>query len=95
MSVCSESPIKNIPGISHEGSNIDSCSLSLCTYISQKGVHGNFREGFIFTFFASQEPFAKIKTAKFLLSTCTTSELRFNLAPSNYLSVLTATEACQ
>ena len=56
---------------------------------------GNFREGFIFTFFVSQEPFAKIKTAKFLLSTCTTSELRFNLAPSNYLSILTATEACQ
>jgi len=25
---------------------------------------GNFREGFIFAFFASQEPFAKIKTAK-------------------------------
>ena len=29
-------------------------------------VVGNFREGFIFAFFASQEPFAKIKTAKFL-----------------------------
>ena len=26
---------------------------------------GNFCEGFIFVFFASQEPFAKIKTAKF------------------------------
>ena len=42
---------------------------------------GNFREGFIFTFLASQEPFVKIKI--------------FNLATSNYLSVLTATEACQ
>ena len=40
----------------------------------------NFREGFIFVFFASQEPFAKIKTTKFLLSTCKASEPRFNLA---------------
>ena len=47
---------------------------------------GNFGEGFIFAFFASQEPFAKIKTAKFLLSTCKASEPRFNLATSNYLS---------
>ena len=52
---------------------------------------GNFREGFIFAFFASQEPFAKIKIAKFMLSTCKASEPRFNLATSNYLSVLTAT----
>ena len=29
---------------------------------------GNFSEGFIFTFFASEEPFAKIKTAKILSS---------------------------
>ena len=35
----------------------------------------NFREGFIFAFFASQEPFAKIKTTKFLLSTYKASEL--------------------
>ena len=40
----------------------------------------NFREGFIFTFFASQEPFPKIKTAKFLLATCKASEPCFNLA---------------
>ena len=26
---------------------------------------GNFREGFIFAYFASQEPFVKIKTANF------------------------------
>ena len=31
---------------------------------------GNFREGFIFVFFVSQEPFVKIKTAKILSSTC-------------------------
>ena len=28
---------------------------------------GNFREGFIFVFFVSQEPFAKIKTAKIVV----------------------------
>ena len=28
---------------------------------------GNFREGFIFAFFASQESSAKIKTAKFVV----------------------------
>ena len=47
---------------------------------------GNFCEGFIFVFFASQEPFAKIKTTKFLLSTCKASEPHFNLATPNYLS---------
>ena len=41
---------------------------------------GNFREGFIFAFFTSQEPFAKIKTAKFLLPTYNASEPRFSLA---------------
>ena len=41
---------------------------------------GNFREGFIF---ASQELFAKIKTTKFLLSTCKASELCFNPAYFN------------
>ena len=39
---------------------------------------GNFREGFIFAFFASQEPFAKIKTAKILSSKCKANELSFN-----------------
>ena len=29
---------------------------------------GNFREVFIFAFFASQEPFAKIKVAQYSLS---------------------------
>ena len=43
-------------------------------------LYGNFREGFIFAYFMSQEPFAKIKTAKFLLSTCKVSESHFNLA---------------
>ena len=41
---------------------------------------GNFREGFIFALFASQELFAKIKTAKFLLFTCEASEPCFNPA---------------
>ena len=40
----------------------------------------NFREGFIFAFFVSQELFVKIKTAKFLLSMCKTSESHFNPA---------------
>ena len=38
----------------------------------------NFREGFIFAFFGSQEPFAKIKTAKILLFTCKANELCFS-----------------
>ena len=58
---------------------------------------GNFREEFIFTFFTSQEPFTKIKTAKFSLSTCKASKLRFNPAYfklSTNLAVLTPIEAC-
>ena len=43
-------------------------------------IVGNIREGFIFAFFASQEPFAKIKTEKFLLATCKASDPRFNPA---------------
>ena len=39
---------------------------------------GNFREGFIFVFFESQEAISKIKTAKFSLSMCTASESCFN-----------------
>ena len=47
---------------------------------------GNFREGLIFTFFASQEPFAKIKTTKILLSMCKANKLPFNTQPTwNYL----------
>ena len=47
---------------------------------------GNFREGLIFTFFASQEPFAKIKTTKILLSMCKVNKLPFNTQPTwNYL----------
>ena len=47
---------------------------------------GNFREGFIFVFFASQEPFAKIKTAKILSSKCKTNELSFTPQPTyNYI----------
>ena len=43
----------------------------------------SFREGFIFAFFASQEPFAKIKTAKILSSTCKAND---NPRPTwNYL----------
>ena len=42
-------------------------------------LHGwNFCKGFIFVFFVSQEQFAKIKNAKFLLSMCKANELRFN-----------------
>ena len=41
---------------------------------------GNFREGFIFVFFVSQEPFMKIKTVKFFWSTCKASEPHFNPA---------------
>ena len=53
---------------------------------------GNFREVFIFAFFASQEPFAKIKTAKILLPTCKANEPRFNPWPS---SIQQPTKACQ
>ena len=42
---------------------------------------GNFREVFIFVFFTSQGPFAKIKTAKILLPTCKANEPRFNPWP--------------
>ena len=38
---------------------------------------GNFRKVFIFAFFASQDPFAKIKTAKILLPKCKVNEPRF------------------
>ena len=45
---------------------------------------GNFRKGFtcIFAFFVSQEPFAKIKTAKISLSTCEVKKPCFNPQPS-------------
>ena len=39
---------------------------------------GNFREVFIFAFFASQESFTKIKTVKILVPMCKANELRFN-----------------
>ena len=42
-------------------------------------MDGKCREEFIFAF-SSQKPFTKIKTAKFLLPTCTASEWHFNLA---------------
>ena len=45
---------------------------------------GNFREVFIFAFFASQEPFAKIKTAKILLPMCKVNEPHFNPWPSYF-----------
>jgi len=44
---------------------------------------GNFREVFIFAFFASQEPFAKIKTTKILLPKCKVNKPRFNSRPSS------------
>jgi len=53
---------------------------------------GNFHKGFVFTFFTSPEPFAKIKS---MLSTSSMSKPCFNPAYSNYLVVLTPTEACQ
>ena len=53
---------------------------------------GNFCEVFIFAFFASQEPFAKIKTAKILLPTCKANEPRFNPWPT---SIQQPTKACQ
>ena len=40
----------------------------------------------LFSRLSRVEPFAKIKTAKFLLSTCKASEPRFNLATLNYPS---------
>ena len=47
-------------------------------------------------FISSQEPFAKMKTAKFLLSTCEASEPRFNPAYFKLSSrPITVTGACQ
>ena len=53
---------------------------------------GNFREVFIFAFFVSQKPFAKIKTAKILLPTCKANEPHFNPWPT---SIQQPTKACQ
>jgi len=53
---------------------------------------GNFREVFIFTFFASQEPLAKIKTAKILLPMCKANKPRFSPRPT---SIQQPTKACQ
>ena len=44
---------------------------------------GNFREVFIFVFFASQEPFVKIITVKILSPMCKANELRFNPWPTS------------
>ena len=44
---------------------------------------GKFHEVFIFTFFVSQEPFAKIKTEKILLPMCKANEPRFNPWPTS------------
>ena len=52
----------------------------------------NFREVFNFAFFASQEPLAKIKTAKILLPTCKANKPRFNPWPT---SIQQPTKACQ
>ena len=46
-------------------------------YYNKYHMVGNFCEGFIF---ASWEPFAQIKTAKFSLSMCKSSKPHFNLA---------------
>ena len=48
----------------------------------------NVRKEFIFVFFVSQEPFAKIKATKILLSMCEVNEPCFNPWRTN-------TEACQ
>ena len=53
---------------------------------------GNFREVFIFTFFASQEPLAKIKTAEILLPMCKANKPRFSPRPT---SIQQPTKACQ
>ena len=44
---------------------------------------GNIHEEFVFTFFASKEPFTKIKTAK-LLSTWKVNEPRFNVSTDTH-----------
>ena len=53
---------------------------------------GNFRKVFNFAFFASQEPIAKIKTAKILLPMCKANEPHFNPWPT---SIQQPTKACQ
>ena len=57
---------------------------------------GNFRKGFIFEFFTSQEPFAKIKTAKNFFCPRAKWANRFSIWPtSNYLAVPTPIEPSQ
>ena len=56
---------------------------------------GNFREGFIFVFFVSQEPFTKTKTVKFCCPHIMQPNHVSIWPTSNYLYVLTATEVCQ
>ena len=49
----------------------------------------NFREEFIFVFFASQELFAKIKTTKFAVPMCTGEQIAFQSSTnSHYLAIL-------
>lgn len=58
------------------------CMCTICSYVCVYYMYrmvGNFHEEFIFAFFASREPFAKIKTVKILQSTC---EQRFNPRPT-------------
>ena len=63
-----------------------SCTKKTChteLYFHSYCMVGHFREVFIFAFFASQEPFAKIKTAKILLPMCKANEPHFNPWPTS------------
>ena len=73
-------------------SNIRICLLELtylCTLIPY------FCEGFIFAFFASQEPFAKLKPQNFCCPCAKRANSVSIRTTSNYLTILTPTEACE
>ena len=58
----------------------------------------NFREGLIFTFFVSPEPFMKMKIVKFLLSSSKAKKLHFNpfclkLSSCQHIYVAVGTDA--
>ena len=75
------------------GTDLQWCTCNPTDLITEYRMVVNLRGGFIFAYFASQEPFTKIKPWILLVLTCTR---RVNCGTtSNSLSVLTPTDGCQ
>ena len=76
--------------LTHAPSPLESTMYVYCGVFHQAMVKrvpymvGNFCKVFIFAFFASQEPFVKIKTVKILLPMCKANKPRFNPWPSYF-----------